>query len=67
MVKWEGWMDPALVYQVLASDPLNCIRSSTTMKWIEVSTALNDLDHNRFSAALNPAENGSKNLRKYIK
>ena len=36
-------MDQALVRQVLASDPLNCVRGSTTMKWVEVSTALNDL------------------------
>jgi len=43
VVKWAGWMDQALVRQVLASDPLNCIRGSTAMKWVEVSTALNDL------------------------
>ena len=43
MVKWVGWIDQALVRQVLASDPLNSVRGSTTMKWVEVSRALNDL------------------------
>lgn len=32
IVKWAGWIDQALVRQVLASDPLNSIHVSTTMK-----------------------------------
>ena len=30
--KWLNWMDQALVRQVLATDPLNCIRGSTASK-----------------------------------
>ena len=41
--KWLNWMDQALVRQVLATDPLNCIRGSTASKWAEVSIALEEL------------------------
>ncbi|KAG0644748.1 hypothetical protein HOY80DRAFT_938778 [Tuber brumale] len=36
-------MDLALVRQVLATDPLNCVRGRTVTKWTEVTTALNSL------------------------
>ena len=37
------WMDKALVRQVLAStDPINCGRGSTALKWGVVSAALED-------------------------
>lgn len=40
--KWLSWMDRALVRQVLATDPLNCVRGSTASKWAEVSLALEE-------------------------
>ncbi|KAG0129990.1 hypothetical protein HOY82DRAFT_540461 [Tuber indicum] len=38
--KWAGWMDRALVRQVLATDPINCGRGRTVAKWVEVSDTL---------------------------
>ncbi|KAG0642616.1 hypothetical protein HOY80DRAFT_998419 [Tuber brumale] len=38
--KWLGWMDRALVRQVLATDPLNCSRGRTAEKWAEVSSSM---------------------------
>lgn len=41
--KWEAWEDRALVRQVLADDPLNCIRGRTPEKWQDVSKHLAEL------------------------
>ena len=35
--KWAGWMDRALVRQVLTTDPITCRRGNTVSKWGEVS------------------------------
>ncbi|RPB05126.1 hypothetical protein L873DRAFT_946966 [Choiromyces venosus 120613-1] len=40
--KWLSWMDQALVWQVLITDPLNCMRGSTATKWAEVSLTLDE-------------------------
>ena len=42
--KWLEWMDKALVRQVLATDPINCGRGSTAVKWGVVSAILQDLE-----------------------
>jgi len=42
--KWTGWMDQALVRQVLATDPLNCARGRTVAKWAEVAGILQTLE-----------------------
>ncbi|RPA93315.1 hypothetical protein L873DRAFT_1854464 [Choiromyces venosus 120613-1] len=41
--KWAGWMDQALVRQVIATDPINCGRGKTAAKWGEVSNVLKNL------------------------
>ena len=41
--KWAGWMDRALVRQVLATDPITCGRGNTVSKWGEVSATLQTL------------------------
>ncbi|PWW73651.1 hypothetical protein C7212DRAFT_365755 [Tuber magnatum] len=42
--KWVGWMDHALVRQVLATDPINCGRGRTVVKWAEVADRLHGLE-----------------------
>lgn len=42
-MKWEAWEDRALARQVLADDPINCIRVRTPEKWLEVSIHLYEL------------------------
>lgn len=41
--KWEPWEDRALARQVLADDPINCIRGRTPEKWLEVSVHLSEM------------------------
>jgi len=43
-LKWSGWMDRAVVRQVLATDPINCARGNTVAKWAEVSSVLQKLE-----------------------
>ncbi|KAI5839383.1 hypothetical protein DFP73DRAFT_598662 [Morchella snyderi] len=41
--KWEPWEDRALARQVLADDPINCIRGRTPEKWLDVSVHLSEI------------------------
>lgn len=42
--KWTDWMDRALFRQVLATDPINCGRGRTVVKWVEVVQVLHRLE-----------------------
>jgi len=61
--KWLTWMDQALVRQVMATDPLNCIRGSTASKWAEVSLSLEELQPQPISPS---AESGRQRVKKLV-
>ena len=61
--KWLTWMDQALVRQVLATDPLNCIRGSTASKWAEVCLPLEELQPQAISRS---AESCRQRVKKLV-
>ncbi|KAG0640995.1 hypothetical protein HOY80DRAFT_762625 [Tuber brumale] len=56
-------MDLALVRQVLATDPLNCVRGKTATKWTKVTTALNSLKPQPISCS---AESCRQRVKKLV-
>ena len=61
--KWDGWMDRALVRQVLATDPITCGRGQTATKWKEVAEVLQDL---KPQPILRSAESCRQRVKKLI-